>query len=61
MKFHLEIINSVTLGSVDNVHIFCVYEGADTPENMWKAFHVFIPPITELQEGKFTIDGLSFH
>ena len=57
MKFHLEIINSVTSGSVDNVHIFCMYEGADTPENMWRVSHVFIRPITELQEGKFTIDG----
>ena len=57
MKFHLEIINSITSGSVDNVHIFCMYEGADTVENMWKVFHVFQQPITDLQEGNFRIEG----
>ena len=41
MKFHLEIINSITSGKVDKIHIFCMYAGADTVENAWKCFMCF--------------------
>ena len=57
MKFHIEIINSTSSGSVDNVHMFCLFEGADTVENLWKVFHVYRDSITELQQESFTIAG----
>ena len=41
MKFHLEVVNSLKAGSVDNVHIYCMFEATDSVENMWK---VWFPP-----------------
>ena len=32
----------ITFGSVDNVHVYCMFEAADTYENMmrvWQPFH----------------------
>ena len=37
MKFHLEVINSQKSGLFDNVHIYCLYEAADTYDNMLEA------------------------
>ena len=34
VKMHVEIINSIRCGSVDNIHLYCMFEGADTLENM---------------------------
>ena len=34
MKFHFEVINSKNVGSVYNVHICAMYEGADCHQNM---------------------------
>ncbi len=48
MKFHVEIITSTSSGSVYIVRIVCLFEGADIVENMWKVFHVYREPITEL-------------
>ena len=59
MKFDVEIINSTSSGSVDNVHMFCLFEGADTVENLWKVFYVYRDSITKLQEEGFTIAGRS--
>ncbi len=50
MKFHVECINTTKVGSVDNVHIFCMFEAADTLENMWKVFHPYREQIAALQE-----------
>ena len=36
MKYHLEIVNSLKAGSVDNVHIYCMFEATDSVENMQK-------------------------
>ena len=38
MKYHLEIINSRKSGSVDNVHIYCVFDAQDSVENMKKVW-----------------------
>ena len=57
MKFHVEIINSITSGSVDNVHLFCMFEAADTLENMWKVFGIFREQIVAIQKDDFSIDG----
>ena len=57
MKLHIEVINSIRAGSVDNVHLFCMFEGADSLENMWKEFAVFRNPIIAMQEDDFHLDG----
>ena len=38
MKFHLEVVNSQKAGSVDNVHIYCMFEATDSG-NMWKVWN----------------------
>ena len=38
MKFHVEVINSKKAGSVDNVHIYCMFEAQDSVENMHKVW-----------------------
>ena len=55
MKFHLEIVNSSMSASVDNVHIFCMFEAADTVENMWKVFAVFQKQISTIQDPSVTL------
>ena len=57
MKFHIEVIISISAGSVDNVHLFCMFEGADSLENMWKVFAVYRNPIIAMQEDDFHLDG----
>ena len=49
MKFHFEIINSTIAGSVDNVHIDCMYEASDIIENMWKVHDYCNAAIHEVQ------------
>ena len=29
MKYHVEVVNSLKAGSVDNVHIYCMFEATD--------------------------------
>ena len=42
MKFHFEIINCKDSGSVNNIHIFAMYdEGADSCQNMAKVLSKF--------------------
>ena len=36
--FLVEIVNSAIAGSVDNVHIYCMFEATDSIDNMWKAW-----------------------
>ena len=42
MKFHFEIINCKDSGSVYNVHIFAMYKGADSCQNMAKVLRKFL-------------------
>ena len=61
MKFQIEIVNSSISGSVDNDHIFCMFEAADTVENMWKVFDVFRKPISAIQDPNFTLGDHPAH
>ena len=38
MKSHVEVVNSLKSGSVDNVPIYCLFEAADSIENMMKVW-----------------------
>ena len=57
MKFHFECINTLKAGSVDNVHIFCMFEATDNLENMWKVFMPYHDQIRHLQEPTTKILG----
>ena len=57
MKFHFEIINCKDSGSVYNVHIFAMYEGADSRQNMAKVLRKFSRDIEELQRESFSLCG----
>ena len=52
MKFHLEVVISLKAGSVDNLHIYCMFEATDSVENMWK---VWFPPYhsSEKDDGRW--------
>ena len=41
MKSHVEVIISLKSGSVDNIHIYCLFEAADSIENMMKVWLPF--------------------
>ena len=56
MKFHLEVVNSLKAGSVDNVHIYCMFEATDSVENMWKVWFPYHPKVKKM-EGGFRILG----
>ena len=60
MKFHFEIINGTSTGSIFNVHVFCLYEGADIPENMWQHFDSYRHVISEMQSDCYRINGKKF-
>ena len=53
MKFHVEIINSEIIGSVDNVHIYCMFEASDSIDNMWKVWVPHRDEIKKIQEADF--------
>ena len=39
MKFHLEIINLSEQGKgTDKEHLYCMYSGVDSEENLWKVW-----------------------
>ena len=57
MKFHIEVINSLKSGSVDNVHIYSLFEAADSIENMMKVWLPYHSQVKEMQEDGFTICG----
>ena len=54
MKFPFEIINCKDSGSVYNVHIFAMYEGADSRQNMAKVLQKFSQDIEKLQSESFS-------
>ena len=58
MKFHFEIISCKDSGSVYNVHIFAMYEGADSRQNMAKVLRMVLRDIEELQRESFFYVGI---
>ena len=55
MKFNVEMVNSNIGGSVDNVHIYCMFEATDSPENMWKVWLPYREQIKEFQKEGYSI------
>ena len=56
MKFHVEIINSLNAGSVDNVHIYFMFEATDSVENMTKVWLPYKDQIKQMQDDNFTLN-----
>ena len=61
MKFHVEILNSVNVGSVDNVHLYCMFEATDSYENMCKVWINYRSQIQAMQEESFKMNGRGVH
>ena len=57
MKFHVEILNSVNVGSVDNVHIYCMFEATDSYENMSKVWIKYRSQVQDMQDTSFSLNG----
>ena len=57
MKYHVEVVNSLKAGSVDNVHIYCMFEATDSVENMRKVWLPYYTQVKRMQEDGFTICG----
>ena len=57
MKYHVEVINSLKAGSVDNVHIYCMFEATDLVENMRKVWLPCHSQVKQMQEDGFMICG----
>ena len=55
MKYHVEVINSLKSGSVDNVHIYCMFEATDSVENMRKVWLPYHRQVKQIQEDGFMI------
>ena len=53
----MEAVNSINSGSVDKVHLYTMFEGADTLENMWKVMGIFREQIVAIQKDDFSING----
>ena len=56
MKYHVEIINSIKAGPVDNVHIYCMFEAADSIENMVKVWHPYRAQVKMMMEDNFKLN-----
>ena len=57
MKYHLEIVNSLKAGSVDNAHIYCMFEATDSVENMRKVWLPHHDQIKKMYQEDFSIFG----
>ena len=57
MKIYFEIINCKDSGSVYNVRIFAMYEGAGSHQNMVKVLRTFLQDIEEMQSERFSLCG----
>ena len=57
MKYHREIVNSFKAGSVDNVHIYCMFEATDSVENMQKVWLPYQEQILRMYQEEYTICG----
>ena len=55
MKFHVEVINSKKAGSVDTVHIYCMFETQDSVENMHKVWLPYYEEVKAMQAEGFTL------
>ena len=53
MKFVVVVVNDVKHGSVDNNHIFCLYQASDSFENLWKVFSPYINQVKTMQSPDF--------
>ena len=60
MKFNAEMVNSNIAGSVDNVHIYCMFEATDSPENMCKVWLPYHDQIKEFQKEGYSISCKEF-
>ena len=60
MKYHVEVLNSLKAGSVDIIHIYCMFEAADSVENMMKLWYPYRDQMKEMMKDDFTLkDGNS--
>ena len=57
MKFHYKIIKCKDSGSVYNVHIFVMYEAADSCQNKAKVLQKYLRDIEEMQIERFSLRG----
>ena len=57
MKYHYKIIKCKDSGSVYNVHIFDMYEGADSCQNKAKVLQKYFQDIEEVQIERFSLCG----
>ena len=49
MKFHFEVVNDISYGSVFNVHMFSLYEGSDCSTNLYKVLQSYREAFRKLQ------------
>ena len=57
MKYHLVIVNSNQARSVDNLHIYCLFEAQDSVENMQKVWCPYHHQIKQMYDKDYTICG----
>ena len=57
MKFHFEVIGTKSVVSVYDVHIFAMYKGSDSGENMEKVLAPFQECLKKIQADEFHLDG----
>ena len=55
MKFHFQIFHPET--SVFDVHVFCMFEGSDSPENMAKVLENYSSAFQCMADPNFRIQG----
>ena len=57
MKYHMEVVNSLKAGFVDNVHIYCMFDATYSVENMQNVWLQYHQQIKKMSEDGFTIHG----
>ena len=57
MKYYVYVVNSNKAGSVDNVHIYCMFEATDSVENMRKVWLPYHDQVKCMQQDGLTILG----
>ncbi|XP_065678572.1 uncharacterized protein LOC136093529 [Hydra vulgaris] len=57
MKFHFEVVNSKSSGSVYDVHLFCMYQGSDCRENIALVLGHYANDIKRIQSSDFKLKG----